>query len=381
MGDKRVIFVTPNSPDFDVRVFKEARALKQAGYTTKLMYWERQGKTGRLKSTSDYDDTLCLRFGAPSGITLLPFLPVWWSFVFVNLLMNKWDVVHALNIHCIFPSLLVGKLKRKPVIYEILDVYEDSNMLPPVVRTIARALDKLFMRLANGIIIADETQIEMLEGIPNHCIVTIYDSPPDTFRQEHSDHPDNKIRGDFTLFYAGALYKNRRLNLNKVVDAIKDIEGVKLIIAGYGDLVNNIKEWSSRLPEKVEFIGKISYEEVIERGLKADLFFVLRDSAVPANRYTCGSNLFNAMICRRPILSNQGTSTATKTYQENCGLVVDANNTEEIRGAIVRLRDNPELCRELGANARRAYDQKYSWEIMEKRLLDLYQELNEAGKG
>ena len=129
------------------------------------------------------------------------------------------------------------------------------------------------------------------------------------------------------------------------------------------------------MPDKVEFIGKISYEEIIERGLRADLFFVLRDSMVPTNRYTCGSTLFNAMICSKPILVNQGTSTAKKVSEEKCGLVVNANNIEEIREAIIKLRDSPELCEDLGTNGRKAYEQKYGWHIMEQRLLALYHEL------
>ena len=68
-------------------------------------------------------------------------------------------------------------------------------------------------------------------------------------------------------------------------------------------------------------------------------------------------------------------STAIKVLEENCGLVVDANNVEEIKEAILKLRDNPKLCAELGANARRAYEERYSWEIMEQRLLALYREL------
>jgi glycosyltransferase involved in cell wall biosynthesis len=363
----------PNSPERDVRACKEARTLKQKGYVTVLLCWDRDARNSRLGNTGDYDETACLRFKTPSGITLLPFLPVWWSFVFVNLLMKKWDIVHALNFHSIVPSLLVSKLKRKSAIYEILDFYE--WMLPRMVRTVYLWFDKLFIRLADAVIIADEAQIKIVGDIANRNTVVIYDSPPAAFREEDSGYPDSEASVNFTLFYAGALYRNRRLNLNKVVEAIKDIEGVKLIIAGYGDLVNETKEWSYRMPDKIEFIGKISYKEVIQRGLKADLFFILRDSTVPINRYTCGSNLFNAMICRKPILANQGSSTGTKTYEENCGLVVDANNIAEIREAVVKLRDDPELCRELGANARRAYEQKYSWEIMEKRLISLYRQL------
>ena len=72
---------------------------------------------------------------------------------------------------------------------------------------------------------------------------------------------------------------------------------------------------------------------------------------------------------------NQGTSTTRKVCEENCGVVVDGNNVEEIRNAIIKLRDNPRLCQELGANARKAYEQKYSWEIMGQRLVALYHQL------
>ena len=46
-----------------------------------------------------------------------------------------------------------------------------------------------------------------------------------------------------------------------------------------------------------------------------------------------------------------------------------------IKEAIIKLRDDPGLYEELVANARKAYGERYSWEIMERRLLTLYQEL------
>jgi len=132
------------------------------------------------------------------------------------------------------------------------------------------------------------------------------------------------------------------------------------------------------MPGKIQYIGEINYTEVLERSTKADLLFMLRDYvAKPVNKYICGSKVLEAMMCSTPILVNEGTSTANIVREENCGLVVDANNIEEIRRAIIKLRDNPELCEELGINARKAHEERYSWEIMELRLLALYQELTE----
>ena len=376
---KRIILVRSNPIDRDIRVPKEIRVLQGAGYRTKLLYWDRDGKANKSKKPGS-EEEISFRFKAPWGVKILPFLPAWWCFVFVRLLISRWDTVHAVNFDCIVPSAIVGRLKRKPVIYEILEVYEDEIVLPRAVRSVCISVDKLFMRLANAVVVADEVQIEGVGGIPNRRVVPIYDSPSDTFSKKNSGYLGNQTKENFSLFYAGVLYRDRQLNLDKVVEAIEDVEGVKLIIAGYGDLEDAIKEWILHMPDKVEFIGKISYEDVIKRGSHADLFFILRDPVVPANRYTCGSTLFNAMICGKPILANQGSSTAIKVYGENCGLVVNANDIEEVKNAIVKLRDNPELCRELGANGRKAYEQRYSWEIMERRLIGLYQELTRSGE-
>jgi len=80
-------------------------------------------------------------------------------------------------------------------------------------------------------------------------------------------------------------------------------------------------------------------------------------------------------MCGKPILVNKGTSTAYKVHKENCGLVVDAYNIEEIENAIIKLKENPGLCQRLGVNGREAYERRYSWEIMKHRLLSLYQEI------
>ena len=370
IGKKRVVLIKISCGG--IRLPKEIGALKKEGYTITLLCRDEHRNCSKPKKSEEYEE-IRLKLKAPRGIKLLLFLPIWWSFVFVCLMILKWDIVHAIDIHSIPPAIIAGKLKRKTVIYEILDIGEYELVLPDSIRTICVKIDKLFMGFANAVIVADEMQIVGVGGIPNPKVITIYDSPPITLLRE------NDIfyrRGEnFTLFYAGMCYESKRLNLDKVLESIKNLENVKLVIAGYGDLVDEIKKWAYRMPNKVEFIGKISYAEVFERGAKADLFFILRDPVILANKYTCGSTLLNAMMCGKPTLANKGTSTADKVYEENCGLVVDANNIEEIKEAIIKLRDNPELCEELGANARKAYEQKYSWEIMEERLLALYQEL------
>ena len=372
MVKKRVIIVRSNLLNRDIRVPKEIKALNRAGYKVTLLCWDRECQTSSPHQQEDNLREIRVRVKAPWGAKILPFLPIWWCVSFFHLMLTKWDVVHALNFDTIVPAAIAGKLKRKPVIYEILETYEDNTVLPRIVRYFFIHVDKLFMRLAAAVILADEAQSEELGAIPNSRVVAVYDSPPDFFDKINATHPKNDR---FVIFQASVLNRNRQLNLDKLALAVKDIENVKLIIAGYGDQVQEIEGWTHEMPHKIEFIGQIEYSETLERSIAADVLFELRSSVVPQHKYICGSKLLQAMMCGKPFLANQGTSTAAKVYEENCGLVVDASSIEQIKQAIIKLRDNPELCRQLGANARKAYAQRYSWEIMEKRLINLYQEL------
>ena len=207
--------------------------------------------------------------------------------------------------------------------------------------------------------------------ISNRNVTVVYDSALDSNFLNIEKLPKSEL---FNLFYAGEITKYRHLNLDKLVEALKEIDDVKVTFAGKGE-IDEIKGWVKSFPDKVEFIGSITYREVLKRSLNADLLFVLRDSDIPLNRYVCGSKVFEAMMCGKPIIVSTGTSTATIVSKEKFGLVVDPANVQEIRSAITTLKENQLLLRILGKNARKAYDETYGWHIMGERLLTLYNQL------
>lgn len=372
MGKKRVILIKTNLIDRDPRLATEIDTLKRGGYAITLLCWDRDCKTPytEQRELDDNYQEARLRFKAPYGIKIPPLLPIWWCFEFFRLMVERWDIVHAINFDSIIPAVIAAKLKRRPIIYEISDVYADMIVLPRLLRQIGVYIDKIFMRLANAVIIANEAHPKELNGIPNRNIVGVYNSPPDFFKRLNAQ--GNDI---FTLFFAGVLQRSRRMNLDKIIQAIRSIDGARLIIAGYGDQVRDIEEWVNEAAGKVKFIGKVSYTEVLERTMASDLLFALYEPVVPTIRYAGGNKLFEAMMASKPIIVSKGTAMADMVEKENCGLVVDSNSVDEIRKAIVSLKGSPELCRQLGANGRRAYEQKYSREIMEQRLLTLYREM------
>jgi len=366
---KHLVVIRNSDLHRDIRVPKEIEVLSN-DYKITFLGWNREGKENDFPNLKGCYDVVFFNFKAAYDKKILKILPIWWIYIFLKLIFINFDILHVFNLDSVFPAILVAKIKNKKIIYEVLDTYEDQIILNKSLRKIIILIDKLFLYCSDAVILADEAQIAEFEGIPNKKIIPIYDSPPDISQVLKKNKNKN-----FVLFYAGILFKNRSLNIERVIEAINDIEGIELIIAGDGDLVSTIKNYEEIFPGKIKYIGRIDYITSLKNYYSSDCAFVLRDPAIPINKYICGSTLLNAMMCGKPVLVNKGTSTANKVLEENCGLVVDANNIKEIRDAIVMLRDNPELCKELGANGRRAYEERYSWKIMEQRLLGLYRVL------
>lgn len=373
MVEKKVIVIRGSSLDRETRATKIIKTLTENHYDTHLLWWNRgltNQRSERGEAGTQFSET-SFNFNSPMGLKSLIFLPFWWMFIFFNLLTKEWDIVHAIQIISLPPAVVAGKIKRKPVVYDMLDTYEDSIFLPLSIRNFCVAIDKLFMRFADAVVLADEEQIQEVNGIPNDNVEVIYDSP-ETYGEIHKQNTTNNI---FTLFYAGNLQSGKHLNLDKMFDAVARLDEIKVVTAGYGDLVRYIRDIEEKMPKKVEYIGEISHADVLQQSADADLLFMLRDPVLPVNKYICGSKVLEAMMCGTPILVNEGSSTASIVRKANCGYVVNAESVEEIIEVISELKESRDICTKLGCNGRDAYIKYYSWDIMGNRVLKLYDRL------
>jgi len=370
MKELNISLIKPSDPRTDPRLIKELGSIIKGGHSANVICMCEKYEP----ETSNRVNVHNLKLKGRKNFTSLFYWPIWWVYEFYSLLRVQTDIFHVLNYNSILPAIVVGKIRKIPVIYEIMDTTYDALKLPGTLRNAIIFFDKVFMKYSDAIILVDECQIKQFRGIPNDDVNVIYDSAQDFRRSETTT---TKAGATFVMLYVGVLYKIRQLNLDKLYSVIKDIDGVKLIIAGYGDLVDDIKQWEKTSDGKVEYIGRIDYSEALKLSLDADCLVVLRSSNLNTNKYICGSKLWESMMCGRPILVNKGTSTATKVLKEDCGLVVDAHDLSELKEKIILMRDNPDLCRRLGQNGRRAYEERYSWDIMENNLLNLYRRLTE----
>jgi glycosyltransferase involved in cell wall biosynthesis len=76
-----------------------------------------------------------------------------------------------------------------------------------------------------------------------------------------------------------------------------------------------------------------------------------------------------------PIISSNFPLWEQIVLGNNCGICVNPHDPIAIGNAIQNLIDNPLKAEQMGKNGRIAVEEKYNWEIEERKLFQLYQKL------
>lgn len=363
----------------DPAVNKVAKTLSEHGYDVRLLVWDRQN-TLSVKGDEGY--TICkFGFKAPyDRLTVVFYFPIWWIYEFFFLLKDKCNIIHACDLDTLIPAILAKLIKRVPLCYTIYDFY--ANNLPDgryqlarkLVRRLVAWVERFGIGFTKILFLVDEARYEEIRGARINKLAYIYNSPPDYFNVKKTKKLRNPA-AEMIVFYGGII--NRLRGLQLMAKAVQDLDGVRLILAGAVH-DETFLENSVLTSKKIQYLGWLpSYEDVIKNTSEADILFRLSDPKIPKTKYESPNKLFEAMMCGKPIIVSDGSSMADIVRKENCGLVVPYGDVDAIKEAILELRNNPELRQGLGQNGRRAYENCYSWRIMEHRLLDSYRHLSD----
>jgi glycosyltransferase involved in cell wall biosynthesis len=140
----------------------------------------------------------------------------------------------------------------------------------------------------------------------------------------------------------------------------------------YGE---KLKEMCRNIKSIQLYLKMVPHEAILQYTSNADTIFILYDPQIPNNRYASPNKLFESMCFSKPVIVSDHSSMTKIVETEKCGMTVSFGNQGELRNAILYLKSNPMICYELGNNGRKAFERKYSWNIMETKLFTLYEKL------
>ena len=135
---------------------------------------------------------------------------------------------------------------------------------------------------------------------------------------------------------------------------------------------NEITNFLEENPSKnVVFTGLLSHSKVVEYLNMSRLGLILHQP-IPRYIHAVSIKLFEYMACGLPVVASNFPEIARVVKEADCGILVDPTDVDEIVDAILYLLEHPEEAKRMGENGRRAVEEKYNWEKMEEKLLELY---------
>lgn len=371
----RLVICRSNPISPDPRVEKEARTLAQAGYQVSLLGWDR---SAALPQNELLDGIPCqrlpIRAEYASGIRNLPDLLRWqWGLLkwLINH-RNEYDLIHACDFDTVLPALACQRLYRKRIVYDIFDFYADHlRATPEWLKKTIRFADLRAINQADAVILADESRWEQIRGSMPKISAVIYNSPED-ISSMRGNKLQNPSSSHLQIAYIGLLQVER--GLLELVEVLRHHPAWALDLAGFGGDQERLLEAVQDLPQVV-WHGRIPYLRAIELSAAADVLIATYDPSIPNHRYSSPNKVFEAMLLGKPIIVAKDTNMDCIIQQADCGLVVPYGDLSALETALLRLQSDLVLRQRLGDNARQAYETTYGWQIMQNRLLDLYQQV------
>jgi glycosyltransferase involved in cell wall biosynthesis len=358
---------------YNIRVEKIAKSLTKR-YSTLILGWNREGVP--KNKVDNYTVKLKL-FGmrAPMGKpSLVPYFPLFWFWILFNLFVIRPQVVHACQLDTVLPGYIYKLIFRKKLVFDVFDRYAMVNIPKKylILYSVVNLLEELFCKKTDVLITVSEKLINSFKSLPKNYAI-IFNCPEENYANTTASPCNNSGKNVLIIVYAGVIVRHR--GLENIAAAIKSLDNVELVTAGrvyHKEVLDQILT----LPN-VKYNGILLPNDALSLERHADAMFALYDLRIPINNFAKPNKMFEAMMFGVPLITNLAPEFVSDV---GFGIVVDYDDINEIKSAIVSLRDNVRLRNCLGKNGRRAFTEKYNWSQMEQKLYGIYGNLLKYGK-
>jgi glycosyltransferase involved in cell wall biosynthesis len=274
------------------------------------------------------------------------------------------------------------KKKKISIIYDITEWYPSIRMVEnysfPL--NIIHAVKFFLIQLYAGFISThyifgeDTKKFPMAYFFPfKKSIVSPY-YPDDTYiHQNIKKLKPNKI----TLCYTGQFSEEKGIgNFFEAIDNLRkkkpELE-ISILLIG-GSRKEKDEKYFSELVKKYQFenikIGKsTSFETFTEAYADADICFDLRTINYE-NHHCLPIKIFYYAASGKPVIYTDLKATRQHLDVSKLGFLVDPENSDAIANNILQYIENPELYSDHAHNARKAYEEKYNWNVIKDPFVD-----------
>lgn len=298
------------------------------------------------------------------------------------------DVIHCHEPDALLVALLLKVIKGRKVVYDIHEHWPSEipfDLGLPNATVLTRFLESLLSPLETGLarfadakIAVSESVAERFRGNGKEPVIisnfSVAGSVPRSLQAE---------RGRSIVYMAGnmQLFHGIRECISAISKVMKKFPDLSLTLVG--NVREDIGALAARTDPRPEITltGYLPYREMYET-LRAGSIGLLVFQPDYYNAYIGLPNkLFDYMLCGLPVIASDFPEISKVVREAECGVLVDPTDPDAIAEAIIYLLEHPDEARRMGENGRRAVLERYNWANMEGRLLGVYRQVEEAGRG
>lgn len=357
---RKIIISVTNDIAYDQRMQKTAYTLEKNGYAVLIV--------GRLKQNSQ-------PISSPNFTTHRfnlffhkgKFFYLEYNIrLFFFLLRQSADIFCAVDLDTIMPNVLVGKIKKIPVVYDAHEYFTEVPEVQgrPWVKVIWKWVERWSIPQVAAMYTVSTGLADMFDMEYHQKCQLIFNFP---LKQSSEI---TRTRENIIL-YQGDINEGRGLEL--AIEAMKYIESYKLCIVGQGydleRLKNLCREWS--LDEKVQFIPSQSPENLRALTLKAKIGLNLLENKGLNHYYSLANKFFDYIQVGVPPISMAFPEYQKINEQYACGILIDGLNLKAYLEAILPILHSSKTYDDLVENCYLAAS-FLNWETQEKELSSIY---------
>src|ERR1035437_2657720 len=380
MRHKTVLMLLTNAYDPDPRVRQEAVALIGMGCRVRLLAWDRDMKAAAVECMEGVEVERVFLSSAHGRGTLQLFFYAWlYLKMFYQGLRTSFDVVHCHDLDTLPLGFILGKLKRKPIVYDAHESFPDmleGNIHPAVQRGLS-LLENFFIRRIDLLItVGEKLRRHFVERGARHSVVVgNWKRLADFFRSEQQNQETRRQLGipdgATVVVCITQLLKDRKIE--ELLQAADECTDVYVILGGKGVLHDVVKQAATVNP-RILYVGFVSGKQIADYTCAGDIVYYGFDAENPNARFSAPNKLYEALAAGRPLITGNFGEIADVVREAECGIVLPAYSARELQKALAVLEDRS-VRRSMAANAGRFGRNFLNWQKGEEILYREYSAL------
>ena len=359
VNQQKVIVIASNDLRTDQRIRKMCNSIINLGNEVELV--------GRLKSDSKSLDrqykTKRFKLLFNKGALFYAELNIR---LFFYLLFSKADRIHANDLDTLLPAFIVSKIRNKPLVY---DTHEIFTEVPEIqnrwVKKVWVAIENwIFPKLENVITVNKSISKFYKNKFDKNNIAVIRNIPERKLNIKKTNRNSLNLPEDKFIVIVQGTGINVDRGTEELILSLKILDNILLLIIGSGGAISDLKIMVKKndLKNKVRFMERLPFEEMMQYTINADLGITLDKPTSLNYKYSLPNKLFDYIRAGIPVLASNLIEVKHIVEEYNIGIVVSSVNPEEIAIAIETYREKGDAYKsEIKTNLLKASDE-LQWE-------------------